>query len=340
MIPATEPRAIRDSGRLLVVESALHTFHDARVSELPEMFAPGDLLILNDAGTLPASLPAATAIGDPVEIRLLQHTHGSEWSAVIFGNGDWQIPTESRTPPPKVSIGDRLQISNDFDAEIVRISERSDRLITLRFNRDMAGMWHEIYAYGRPIQYSYLKNDLPLWSVQTAYAARPWAMEMPSAGYPLTWSILFELRRRGIGLAWLTHAAGLSSVGPTELDRLLPMTESFEIPRRTAEAIAKTRFEGGRIIAVGTTVVRALEGCAVALDGRIMAGRGETNLIIDEAFRPSIVKGLLTGMHDPGQSHYRLLLAFSNESTLREAWIHAVSEGYRCHEFGDSCLIL
>ena len=201
-------------------------------------------------------------------------------------------------------------------------------------------MWNGIYAYGRPIQYSYMKQDLSLYSMQTTYASRPWAIEMPSAGYPLTWAILLELKRRGIGLAWLTHAAGLSAAGPAELDRLLPMTESFEIPQETAGAIARARSDRRRIIAVGTTVVRALEGCASTLDGRITAGRGETDLIISETYRLSVVDGILTGLHDPSQTHYRLLRAFASESILHDVWRHATSQDYHCHEFGDLCLIL
>ena len=164
-------------------------------------------------------------------------------------------------------------------------------------------------------------------------------MEMPSAGYPLTWWILLELKRSGIELASLTHAAGLSAVGHEELDDRFPMPECFEIPERTADAVENERRNERRVIAVGTTVVRALEGCASALDGRVVAGRGETDLVIDRSFRPAVVTGILTGVHDPAQSHFRLLHAFADETTLRRAWRHAVETDYLCHEFGDSCLV-
>ena len=340
MIPATEPRSIRESAHLLVVDSTRSTFRDARMTDLPELLQPGDLLVLNDAATVPASIRAWTSAGEPIEIRLIRQAQHSDWLAVLLGDGDWRTATELRDPPVKVSVGDRLQISVNFDAEVVRISDKSDRLVTLRFNRSAPEMWTGIYAYGRPIQYSHLKNDLQLWSVQTVYASRPWAMEMPSAGHPLAWSILLELKRRGISLAWLTHAAGLSAVGHEELDACLPMAEYFEIPQATVDAIEKARRDDRRVIAVGTTVVRALEGCAAALDGRILAGRGETDLVIDRSFRPAVVRGILTGVHDPSQTHFRLLHAFSDETTLRRAWRHATEAGYLCHEFGDSCLLL
>jgi S-adenosylmethionine:tRNA ribosyltransferase-isomerase len=340
MTPAKEPRSSRESARLLVINSAQRAFRDARITDLPELLQSGDLLVLNDAATIPASLRASTADGGSIEIRLLRHARESDWVAVLLGEGDWRTPTELRDPPERVGIGDRLQIAGDFVAEVVGISDVSDRLVTLRFNRSLQGMWAGIYAYGRPVQYSYLKQDIALWSVQTAYASRPWAMEMPSAGSPLTWSILLQLKRRGVELASQTHAAGLSATGHEELDDRFPMPESFEIPTRTADAIDNARRNDRRVIAVGTTVVRALEGCASWFDGRVVAGRGETDLIIDRSFRPAVVSGVLTGIHDPTQSHFRLLHAFADETTLRRAWRHALEADYLCHEFGDSCLIL
>jgi S-adenosylmethionine:tRNA ribosyltransferase-isomerase len=162
---------------------------------------------------------------------------------------------------------------------------------------------------------------------------------MPSAGYPINWGTLLELRRRGIGIAYLTHAAGLSSIGDASLDAQLPFPERYDIPRATVDAIARTHEGGGRVIAVGTTVVRAIEGSFVQNNG-LIAGEGMTNLVVDESFSLKIVDGILTGMHDPDQSHFRLLSAFVDNALLRRAWLHAEDAGYLCHEFGDLCLIL
>jgi S-adenosylmethionine:tRNA ribosyltransferase-isomerase len=303
------------------------------------MLQPGDLLVVNDAATAPASIRATSSEHEPIEIRLVRQVQDLDWLAALLGAGDWRTPTELRDPPAQVSTGDRLYIADDFETVVAGISEISARLVTLRFHCGLAEMWAGIYAYGRPVQYAYLKDDLALWSVQTMYASRPWAMEMPSAGRPLNWSTILELRRRGIGIASLTHAAGLSSVGHEELDDRFPLTEQFEITQETADAIAKARREDRRVIAVGTTVVRALEGSARGLDSHILPGRGETDLIIDRSFRPAVVKGILTGVHDPSQSHFRLLHTFASEATLRRAWQHASESGYLCHEFGDLCLI-
>jgi len=339
MIPATHPRTVREQARMLIIDRKKNRFSDSTIAELPQALHPGDLLVVNDAATLPASLTAKSSNGASVEIRLIGQIGKSDWKAVLMGEGTWRIPTELRDLPESVGLGSRLDISREFSAEIVEISAESCRLVRLRFSKRGAAMWSGIYAYGRPIQYSYLSEDLPLWSVQTAYASRPWAVEMPSAGYPLAWKTLLELKRRGIRVAKLTHAAGLSSAGDDRLDALLPLPEHFEIPPETVEAVARARRSGGRVIAVGTTVVRALEGSRT-FNGCLAAGEGYTDLVIDRSFEPQIVDGLLTGMHDPAQSHFRLLRAFADENLLRGSWRHAAAAGYMCHEFGDVCLIL
>src|SRR5205823_2472218 len=177
MMAATEPPLIRESARLLVIDSSHGTFHDTRITDLPSLVHPGDLLILNDAATLPASIHAHTSVGDAIEIRLLRHMRDAEWNAVLLGEGDWRITTELREPPQDVARGEWLRIGGRFAAEVIALSSESERLVTLRFNCAGVAMWSDIYAYGRPVQYSYMKNDLELWSVQTAYASRPWAME-------------------------------------------------------------------------------------------------------------------------------------------------------------------
>jgi S-adenosylmethionine:tRNA ribosyltransferase-isomerase len=340
MTPAQIPRLNKASAKLLVVDSGDRTFADAHVVDLPAILKPGDLLVLNDAATLPASLQGRSPSGESIEIRLAQDLGNGLWSAILFGRGDWRTPTELRDPPPPLWPGSTIEISNDFAAEIVQVSLASYRLVKLRFNRTGPALWSALYAYGKPIQYSYQRDDLPLWSIQTTYAARPWSFEMPSAGQPLTWTLLLSLRRRGVKLARLTHSAGLSSIGDEDLDSKLPFTERYEIPKETVNEVQQTLATGSRVIAVGTTAVRALEGSVRNNGGVLRAGAGETDLILNRSFRPQIVDGILTGIHDPAQSHFRLLRAFVDETTLRRAWRHATETGYLCHEFGDLCLIV
>jgi S-adenosylmethionine:tRNA ribosyltransferase-isomerase len=151
---------------------------------------------------------------------------------------------------------------------------------------------------------------------------------------------LLDAIRRGVSIATLTHAAGLSSTGDPALDAALPLPERFSIPEPTARAVRDTRARGGRVIAVGTTVARALEGCAALHGGAIVAGEGVTDLVLDRRSRPAIVDGLLTGMHEPSASHFHLLEAFAPPDLLVRAHAHAEAEGYLAHEFGDSTLVL
>jgi len=196
------------------------------------------------------------------------------------------------------------------------------------------GVWRAVYAGGVPVQYAHRGQQLPLWSVQTGYAARPWAAEMPSAGRPLTWDVLLALKRAHVGVASLTHAAGLASIGDAAADGTLPWPERYDIPVCTGEAIAHTRAIGGRVVAIGTTVVRALE----ASGGR--AGEGIATLRLDPSYGPSVVDGLVSGLHVPGESHYELLRAFASHARLSRALAVAARAGMSAHELGDACLIV
>jgi S-adenosylmethionine:tRNA ribosyltransferase-isomerase len=190
------------------------------------------------------------------------------------------------------------------------------------------------------VQYEHRSERLPLWSVQTAYAGRPWAAEMPSAGRPLTWDTVLGLRRAGIAVASLTHAAGLSSTGDDALDRALPWPERYEIPRRTVDAVRAAQARGGRVIAIGTSVVRALESAVQAGGGELAAGSGIATLRLGAGYQPRLVSGLVSGLHAPGESHFELLSAFAPANELRHALVLAAQHGLSAHELGDACLIL
>jgi S-adenosylmethionine:tRNA ribosyltransferase-isomerase len=219
-------------------------------------------------------------------------------------------------------------------ATVEAVSRLSPRLVELSFSQSGDELWAARYRIGRPVQYSYLAGPLELWHTQTSYASRPWAVEQPSAGRPLAVETLMALRRAGVGLATLTHAAGLSSTGDPAIDAALPFPERYDIPAETVAAVRGA----ARVIAAGTTVVRALEGAS--LRSELRSGPGITDLKIGPGFRPKVVRGLLTGLHEPGSSHFELLQAFAPEPLLRAAFAHAEQAGYLGHEFGDSSLIL
>ncbi len=332
MRPAAWPREVPGAERLLCIDPRAGTIADAHLADFPSRLRAGDLVVVNDAATLPSSLHGRLD-GAPLEVRLQGALADGSWRAVTFGAGDWHTPTEHRPLPPALRIGSALAFGDELHATIEAIE--GPRLVRLRFDRAEAALFGALYRLGRPVQYAYTRAPLELWHTQTSYAARPWAMEQPSAGRPLTFELLLALRRRGVAIAWLTHAAGLSSTGDAALDESLPLPERYDLPAATVDAIANT---SGRVIAVGTSVVRALEGAAVR--GFLACGEGETDLRIRAGFELRVVDGLLTGMHEPAASHYDLLQAFAPRELLDEAWAQAEQLGYLCHEFGDSSLIL
>jgi S-adenosylmethionine:tRNA ribosyltransferase-isomerase len=340
--PARHAPDRRDDVRLMVVDDASSTLADHEFAALPRLLDPGDVLVVNDAATLPASLQGRLddASGEAIELRLLaplDEPRASHWRGVLFGAGDWRTDTDLRPPPPTLAPGTRLRFGSLY-AELLARSPISPRLVELRFDREGADLWDALYREGRPIQYSHLDAPLAPWSAQTLFAGRPWAIEMPSAGRPLTASSLAGLRSRGVVLARLTHAAGLSASGDPAIDAALPLPERFEIPTATVDVVGAAHARGRRVIAVGTTVVRALE--SAALSGQLRAGRGVAELVLDRGHAMRVVDGLLTGMHAPGESHHRLLRSLVDEPLLAAAWQRAVDHGYRSHEFGDVALLL
>ena len=333
--PARAPQPGFHPERLLVIDPLTQRFGDYRISELPQLLGPGDVLVVNDAATLPASL----RVDAELELRLVSHEGDSVFRAVSFGAGDFRQPTEMRGAPRALQRGETLRFGATLAATVVDVDAATPRLIRVRFDLEGAALFRALYAHGKPIQYSYADAPLQLWDVQNRYAARPWAFELPSAGRPLTIELLIELERRGTQLTRVTHAASISSTGSDLLDARLPLAERYEISSEAARAIAGARLEGGRIIAAGTSVVVSLE-CGVGAAGSLESASGVTELGLSSRYSPRLVDGLLTGLHDPGTSHFELLEAFAPRQLLRRAVEHAARTGYLQHEFGDSCLVL
>src|SRR5436190_1137453 len=208
------------------------------------------------------------------------------------------------------------------------------RLIALRFADDPDAVWAGIARHGRPIQYAYMEQALALWDVWTPIAARPVAFEPPSAGFALDWRTLGEMRRRRVEFATLTLAAGISSTGDAKLDARLPLDEPYRISAAAATAIRRAKARRGRIVGVGTTGVRALEHT-----GAEVAGEGVANQRIDAHTPLRIVDAIVSGTHEPQESHFQLLRAFQDDATLDRATAALEARGYRSHEFGDSVLV-
>lgn len=335
LAPARAPRVGFQSERLLVVDPLTRRFGDYGIAELPQLFGPGDLLVVNDAATLPASLRADAEL----ELRLLAAEPDGSFRAIAFGAGDQLTPTEERGQPRRLHAGERLRFGTTLSAHILEVDEAEPRLLRLRFEQSGAALWQGLYRHGAPIQYSYLREPLSLWDVQNRYAARPWAFELPSAGNPLTFQALFAMERRGAALGFITHAASISSTGSPSLDARLPLRERYDIGEAVVRSLESARRLNGRVIATGTSVVRALEA-AVDGDGHLSSGSGSTDLRLSASYQPRVVDGLLTGLHEQGTSHFELLEAFAPRELLLRALQHAGRTGYLQHEFGDSCLVL
>jgi S-adenosylmethionine:tRNA ribosyltransferase-isomerase len=338
MKPATQPNARLDA-RLMVLDPGASRGLHATMDALPALLSQGDVVVVNEAATLPASVHAVTAQGAPVELRLVSAgTDGLQM--VALGAGDWRTDTDARPAPPQLKPADlvRLRDAPHVAWVVTGVDARSPRLLTMS-GGGTEDMLMQMCVHGAPVQYAYTDRALAPHDVQTPYGAVPWAVEMPSAGRMLTVARVAALRKRGVHVVSLLHAAGLSATGDPALDALLPLPERFRIPPETAEAIRCARREGRRVVAVGTSVVRALEG-AFERWGEVRACEGWTDLILTPGFVPRVVDGLLSGMHDRGSSHFRLLGAWLDETALGAMVTAGEEADYRVHEFGEHLLIL
>jgi S-adenosylmethionine:tRNA ribosyltransferase-isomerase len=341
MIAADSPVQRRPWAKLLVVRASGEMIH-ARRAGFVDFLRPGDVVIANDAATLPASLQGRhVPSGFPIEIRLAgRRSLGTDdvlqFSAVAFGSGDYQTRTEDRAPPPRMVPGDRLDFGA-LSATVERLLGHP-RLLSLRFDGAPDAVWSGLARHGRPIQYAHVRMPLALWDVWTPIAGLPAAFESPSAGFALDWRSVAAMRARGIEFSTVTHAAGISSTGDDELDRRLPFDEPYRIPPSAAAAIARARSRGGRVVAIGTTVVRALEHAATG-DHVVTAGAALATERIGGPTILQVVDAVLSGIHEPGTSHYEMLRAFSSDETLARANDELVARNYLTHEFGDSVLI-
>jgi S-adenosylmethionine:tRNA ribosyltransferase-isomerase len=341
VIAATLPVQRPADARLLVVDPRGRIGHHPRAA-FPTFLADGDTVVANDAATLPASLSGHhLPTGHVIEVRLaardeLSPRRVGDFSAVVFGAGDFRTPTEHRVAPPPLRQGDALCLGS-LRATIVALLDHP-RLVKLHFEAPAIDVWNGLARHGRPIQYAHLSAPLDIWDTWTPIAAAPAAFEPPSAGFLLDWRTLAAMRSRGVRFATLTHAAGISSTGDLRLDARLPFDEPYRIPASTAAAIAATRVRGGRIIAIGTSVVRALEHAAAA-GGIVRPGEGIARQRIGAQSALQIVDAIVSGTHARGTSHYELLRAFLDEATLDAIDEQLETHGYRTHEFGDSVFV-
>jgi S-adenosylmethionine:tRNA ribosyltransferase-isomerase len=324
----------RDHVRLMIIDRAQGRVEHTRFDHLGEYLRAGDLLVFNTSRTLPASLEGCEAPAGPcIEIRLAEHLPDDSWLALLLCQ---------RGDPFSCGLRAGMQINfgEGLSGAVEERDERIPRLWRMRFSKSGAELIDLLYKLGRPVRYEYVSAPWNLDYYQTVYAREPGSAEMPSAGRAFTWRLLFDLQRRGIETAYIVLHTGLSSYMDDELDREHPASEEeYFISETAAGKINRQREQGGRVVAVGTTVVRALESVA-GTDGRIEPGHGYTQLHVTAQHQLRAVDGLLTGLHEPEASHLDLLTAFLPAEQIRDAYEEAVRRRYLWHEFGDLNLIL
>lgn len=330
----------RDRVRMLVATDG--GLEHRSVAELPTVLRAGDLLVVNTSDTLPAALAGVTSDAQLVEVHLSTLDPGAAPdypTALASTTSRWVV--EVRTPGPlggEPSLqnwtGTRIRLTGGGILQLDRSAptgSTSSRLWCGVLRTPIAlGKW--LHENGTPIRYRYASAPWPLSAYRTEFANTPGSAEMPSAGRPLTRRLLYRLRARGVQVAALTLHTGVSSAEPSEP----PYAEWFAVPGSTAEAVHAARAEGRRVIAVGTTVVRALESAGAA--GGV--GSGWTDLVVTPERGVTMVDGLLTGWHEPAASHLLMLEALAGPDLLAASYAEALRAGYRWHEFGDVHLIL
>ena len=318
----------RDEVRLMTVRPGGVT--STLFRDLPGLLEPGDLVVVNTSATLPARVDARRADGVMVPLHVSATLDDGSW-VVELRRRDNSGPDLGAEPGTVLTLpgGLRLTLLDGFPDP--RQASR------LRRARTEPAALPRVYLprHGEPIRYGYLSGGFPLVAYQNVYADEPGSAEMASAGRPFTERLLVRLMARGIAVAPLTLHSGVSS---PELHEP-PAPEPFAVPDATARLVNGTRRAGGRVVAVGTTVTRALESVTDD-DGAVHGGHGWTDLVLGAERPARAVTGLITGLHAPEASHLQLLEAVAGRELVDAAYRRAVAGGYRWHEFGDSMLFL
>jgi S-adenosylmethionine:tRNA ribosyltransferase-isomerase len=317
--------APRGESRLLCLDA-----EDARrhrhVGDLPEILRRGDLLVVNDTQVLPARLYGVGRGGGEVELLLVEKLGAQEWEALS-------------KPGKRTRPGDRVRFADGLEAEVV--GTRQDGRRAFRFTEPVESHLERLGHVPLP---PYIKRpdeaaDRELY--QTVFARQPGAIAAPTAGLHFDEALLARLAAAGVERAALTLHVGIGTFKPVtaELAHEHRMErERFVIPAATARALRAVRERGGRVVAVGTTVVRALEGSAVLCGGLPLAGSGSTDLFITPGFRFQVVDALLTNFHLPRSTLLMLVCAFAGRERVLTAYAEAIREGYRFYSYGDAML--
>jgi S-adenosylmethionine:tRNA ribosyltransferase-isomerase len=323
--PPEERGLDRASVAMMVVSRGEDRIEHARFQELRHFLRRGDLLVVNNSATLPAALPGRLG-ARPVELRLSTPAMDGHWVV--------ELRTAERLPLARPPLPARVELPAGAHAELLAPYARGERLALARLDLG-APLDGYLAEHGHPIRYGHVGREWPLSYYQTAFALDPGSAEMPSAGRPFTPQLVTELVASGVLVAPVTLHTGVSSLERGEA----PYPERYSVPPATARLVNAVRLWHGRVIAVGTTVVRALETVA-APDGTVASDSGWTDLVVGPERGLRAVDGLLTGWHEPASTHLELLEAALGDELLERSYAAARARGYLFHEFGDVQLAL
>jgi S-adenosylmethionine:tRNA ribosyltransferase-isomerase len=324
-----EARGItRDAVRMMVAERSTGRLVHTHFTSLPAFLEPSDLVVVNTSAVIPAALRGVAADGSTVAVHLSTRLDDGRWVVeprTIDGRTTRRL---AGAVPRTIDLGDAAMM------QLVEPYLSSTRLWVAELDLP-APVFSWLAVHGQPIRYSYVERPWPIGMYQNVYASEPGSAEMPSAGRPFTPEVLTRLVAKGVGVTPLVLHTGVASLEADEL----PYPEHVSVPQSTASRVNATRAAGGRVIAVGTTVVRALETAADAC-GEVSAFDGWTDLVITPSRGVAVVDGLLTGWHEPEASHLLMLEAVAGRDLLESSYAASLAEGYLWHEFGDLHLIL
>jgi S-adenosylmethionine:tRNA ribosyltransferase-isomerase len=319
----------RDAVRMLVASRSDGSLVPSSFSFLPRFLEAGDTVVVNTSGTIPAAIDAVADDGTPLVIHLSTRLEGTRWVVEPRRRAG---PTTERWSGPLPSL--RYHLAGSGTLLIEEPFGDAGRLWVARLQLDRRVLsW--LAVHGRPIRYGYVPRPWPIETYQNVYVTEPGSAEMPSAGRPFTPEVITRLVAKGVAVTPVVLHTGVASLEADEL----PYPERVRVPEWTADRVNDAHRSGHRVIAVGTTVVRALES-SVGADGLAHAYDGWTDLVISPAHPVQVTDGLLTGWHEPASSHLLMLEAVAGPDLLRESYRVGLAEGYRWHEFGDVHLIL
>jgi S-adenosylmethionine:tRNA ribosyltransferase-isomerase len=317
----------RDGVRLLTGSKSTGELRHRRFTELPDLLRPGDVLVVNTSGTLPAAVPV---LDSDLTVHFSTELPTGRWLVELRAAAG-----KATQPHPGGEAGERHTLLGGGSLTL-RARFAGERLWVAEVNTGRAASVPEyLYLFGAPIRYGYLRRPWPLSYYQTVFATHPGSAEMPSASRPFTDRLVTRLVTSGIHIAPVLLHTGVAS--PEAHER--PYPERFALSATSARTVNQAKAAGGRIIAIGTTAVRALESATNA-DGVVAPDGGWTDLIITPERGTRVVDGLLTGFHEPRASHLDLLAAVADPELLHRCYAEAVELGYLWHEFGDVNLLL